>query len=299
MKKIIVLILLISVAGITMGQIVEATANSSADTAKYWKITGKSALNFSQVSLTNWSEGGVGSATGTFLFGINANNKKDRHIWDNSFSFEYGVTKNDNESNRKSIDQIYLSSKYGYELHKRWFLSLLFDLRTQAAKGYNYPNKNVYISRFMAPGYMNFALGLDYRPNTNLSLLVSPISTKLTFVMDDSLSSAGAFGVDPGKKFRAEMGAYLKFVYLKKSLLKNVDLETRLDLFSNYFHQPQNIDVNWDVKLDMKINKYMQTTFGTTVKYDDDIKYVDGAGTVHGPRTQVKQFLGVGLLFVF
>lgn len=299
MKKIILLILLISVAGISKGQVVDAAVKPPADTTKYWKIVGKSALNFSQVSLSNWSEGGVGSVAGTFLFGINANNKKDRHIWDNSFSFEYGVSKSGDESARKSIDQIYLSSKYGYELHKPWYLSLLFDFRTQATKGYNYPNNVNYISRFLAPGYLNFALGLDYKPRPELSLMISPISTKLTIVRDDSLSSVGAFGVDPGDKFRAEMGAYLKFVYLQKSLLKNVDLETRLDLFSNYFQNPQNIDVNWDVKLDMKINKFMQASFGTTIKYDDDIKYVDTARIVHGPRTQVKQFLGIGVLFIF
>jgi hypothetical protein len=300
MKKIILLsFLFISIPGISKSQVLDSTAKSVADTAKIWKIVGKSALNFSQVSLSNWSEGGIGSMAGTFIFGINANNKQNRHIWDNSFSFEFGMTKNNNESARKSIDQIYLSSKYGYLLHGPWFLSALLDFRTQSAKGYNYPNNVNYISRFMAPGYLNFALGFDYKPKTNVSLMLSPISAKMTFVMDDSLSNIGAFGVDPGNKYRAELGGYVKFAYIQKSLLKNVDLETRLDLFSNYFHHPQNVDINWDIKFDMKINKFMQASFGTTLKYDDDIKYVDSARIVHGPRTQVKQFLGIGILFIF
>jgi len=299
MKRIALFFLLASMTGLSMGQVVDTIAKSAVDTTRYWKIAGKSALNFSQVSLTNWSEGGIGSIAGTFVFGVNANNKKDRHIWDNNFSFEYGVSKDNDESARKNLDQIYLSSKYGYELHKPWYLSILFDFRTQAAKGYNYPNKATYISSFMAPGYINLALGFDYKPRDNLSLMISPISTKLTFVRDDSLSNAGAFGVEPGKKARAEMGAYLKFFYVQKSLIKNVDLATRLDLFSDYFHQPQDVDVNWDVKLDMKINKYLQASFGTTLKYDNDIKYVDSAKIVHGPRTQIKQFLGIGVMFAF
>lgn len=291
MKYLIITVFLIS--GLT------SEGSELADTTRYWKLSGNTSLNFSQVSLTNWSEGGDGSVSGAFLFGINANNKKAKHYWENSFSLEYGMTKNNSESLRKSIDQIYLSSKYGYEIGKPWFLSALFDYKTQAAKGYNYPNDSVFISKFMAPGYMNLALGFDYKPNDNLSLMLSPVSTKFTFVMDDILSAAGAFGVTPGKRFRAEFGAYLKFVYAKKSLIKNVDFQTRLDLFSNYLKKPQNIDVNWNMKFDMKINKFLATTFETTLKYDDDAKYIDGKGVKHGARTQLKQFLGVGLTYKF
>jgi len=209
------------------------------------------------------------------------------------------MTKNNSESLRKSLDQIYLSSKYGFEIGKPWYLSVLFDFKTQMAKGYNYPNDSIYISKLMAPGYMNFALGFDYKPNDNLSLMLSPVSTKLTFVLDDSLSAAGSFGVDPGKRFRAEFGAYVKFVYTKKALLKNVDFLTRLDLFSNYLKNPQNIDVNWNMKFDMKINDYLSATFETTLKYDDDIKFIDESGVKHGARTQLKQFLGIGLTYKF
>ena len=274
------------------------SAQTPADTLG-WKISGKTSLNFSQVSLTNWSEGGDGSVAGAFLFGINAVKKMDRAVWDNSFAFEYGMTKNNSESLRKCVDQIYLTSKYGYEIRKPWYLSGLFDFKSQSAKGYNYPNTDDYISRFFAPAYMNFALGFDYKPNDNFSLFISPVSTKFTFVLDDFLSSTGSFGVDPGKKFRAEFGAYLKMGYIKKSIVKNVDFETRVDLFSNYLKNPQNVDVNWDVKFDMKINEFLSANLGTTLKYDDDIKYKDSAGIEHGARVQFKQFLGVGLSFKF
>lgn len=91
----------------------------------------------------------------------------------------------------------------------------------------------------------------------------------------------------------------MKFVYAKKSLIKNVDFQTRLDLFSNYLKHPQNIDVNWNMKFDMKINKYLATTFETTLKYDNDTKYIDRNRGIHGARTQLKQFLGVGFTYKF
>jgi len=270
-----------------------------ADTVKYWKVSGKSALNFSQVSLTNWSEGGDGSVAGAFLFGITANKLKGRHSWDNNFAFEYGMTKNNSESLRKSVDQIYFSSKYGYDIGKPWYLAALFDFKTQSAKGFNYPNTDNYISRFFAPAYMNFALGFDYKPNADFSLMLSPASTKFTFVLDEFLASTGSFGVDPGSKFRAELGAYLKMAYIKKSIVKNVDFETRVDLFSNYLKKPQNIDVCWDVKFDMKINEWLSANLGTTLKYDDDIKFKDNTNIEHGARVQFKQFLGVGISVKF
>lgn len=292
MKSLFVVTVILISSSLLIGQ-------EPADTVKYWKVSGKTALNFSQVSLTNWSEGGDGSVSGAFLFGITANRLKGPHSWDNSFTFEYGMTKNNSESLRKSVDQIYLSSKYGYEIGKPWYLSALFDFKTQSAKGFAYPNTDNYISRFFAPAYMNFALGFDYKPNADFSLMLSPVSTKFTFVLDDYLASTGSFGVDLGSQFRAEFGAYLKMTYLKKSIVKNVDFQTRLDLFSNYLKNPQNIDVNWDVKFDMKINEWLSANLGTTLKYDDDIKYKDGDGLVHGARIQFKQFLGVGLSFKF
>jgi hypothetical protein len=277
----------------------QSVAQETADTTKIWKIDGNTSINFSQVSLTNWAEGGDGSFSGTFLFNINANKKKNKHYWDNNFALEYGLVKSESEGLKKSVDRINLSSKYGYELSKKWFLSALYDYKTQMSDGYNYPNDSDYISRFMAPGYMNLALGFDYKPNDNFSLILSPTSTKFTFVLDKYLSDQGSFGVDPGDQFRSEFGAYIKMVYLKKELISNVDFETKLDLFSNYLDNPQNVDVNWDLKLDMKINKYLSAKFGTSMRYDDNIDYIDGDGVKHGPRLQLKQFLGVGLSFKF
>ena len=290
------LCLLLSVI-FTSGYLLKAEAPS--DTLKYWKISGKSSLNFSQVSLSNWSEGGTGSVSGAFLFGISANKLKNRFSWDNSFALEYGMTKNNSEFLRKSVDQVYLSSKYGYSIGKNLSLSSLFDFKSQSAKGYNYPNTENYISRFFAPAYINLAFGFDFKPAPNFSIFFSPVSSKFTFVLDDILSAAGAFGVDPGSRFRAEFGSYFKMTYVKKSLVKNVDLQTRLDLFSNYIKNPQNTDINWDIKLDMKVNEFLSANFGTTLKYDDDIKYIDLNGIKHGARVQLKQFLGVGLSLRF
>ena len=91
------------------------------------------------------------------------------------------------------------------------------DLNTQFYKGYNYPDKSHYISKFFAPAYSNISLGMDFRPKSNYSLYLSPIAGKLTFVEDDYLSKEGAFGVDPGDRFRAEIGAISRQKQSKRS----------------------------------------------------------------------------------
>ena len=274
-------------------------AQEKENKSKYWKIDGNLSLNFSQVSLSNWSEGGEGSVAGTFIFNINANRKKGKHAWDNTLEFEYGRIKNDSEGSKKSIDKLNMASKYGYEIGNNWFFATLGDFKTQVDKGYNYPNKEVYISTFMAPAYLNVAVGFDYKPKEWISIFLSPADLKSTFVMDNDLSDAGSFGVDPGDKYKAEIGAFVKVVANKKDLIKNVDFESTFDAFSNYTDNPHYIDVNWDIRFNMKINKYLSANVGATFRYDNDIKYIDDKSVVRGARVQVKQFLGIGISYKF
>jgi hypothetical protein len=169
---------------------------------------------------------------------------------------------------------------------------------TQFANGYKYPNTTDKISTFFAPAYLTLATGFDYQPIENFSLFFTPVSGKFTFVTDEELSAAGAFGVEPGKKARAEMGAIVKSEF-KTPVVKNVDLATSLTLFSNYFNNPQNIDVNWDIALNMKINDFLSANLLTNLIYDHDILIpIDDDGNT-GRRVQLKQLFGVGLSYKF
>ena len=166
--------------------------------------------------------------------------------------------------------------------------------------GYQDPPENtIRISEFFAPAYLLFSLGMDYKPNDDFSLYLSPLTSKMTLVMDEDLSDAGAYGVDPGDKMKSEYGALLKSVYKKNNLLKNVDFFTRLDLFSNLADEPGHIDVDWEARFNMKINSYLSAVAALNLLYDHDVKYVDSNGVEKGPRVQTKQLLGFGLNFKF
>ena len=179
------------------------------------------------------------------------------------------------------------------------------------APGYNYPNDSVKISNFLAPAYLLGALGMDYKPNAYFSAFIAPVTARIIIVNDKTLSDAGAFGVDPGKKSKTEFGGYLRLIYtrnnFKSEFLKNVSFTTKVDLFSNYADKPQNIVVNWETLIALKVNKFISANLNTQLLYDDKIKVPsdkNGDGTIEpgesvGSKIQFKEILGVGLSYNF
>lgn len=271
--------------------------SQEADSLKLWKKGGVITMNFSQVSLTNWAAGGKSSASGVFMLNTFANYQKDKLSWDNSVDLNYGFLKEKNNDLVKSDDKIDLNSKLGIKATEKWNYAALANFKSQFAAGYNYPNTTDAISKFLAPGYINLALGMDYKTE-KMSLFLSPATGKFTFVTDNDLSAAGTFGVDPGKKSRSELGAFVKFEG-KAELMKNVTLQSKLDLFSNYFHNPQNIDVDWNVLINMKVNEFLSANLVSHLIYDDDVKILDPGSGKSAPRVQFMEMFGVGLSLKF
>lgn len=72
----------------------------------------------------------------------------------------------------------------------------------------------------MAPGYLSVGLGLTYTPTAWLTVIVSPATYRATFVCNDRLSDAGAFGVKSGHRILNEFGANIR-AEAKTTLWKN------------------------------------------------------------------------------
>ena len=280
-------------------------AQESTEADTLWKFSGTTALNLSQLSLTNWAAGGDNSLSGNALINLAANYAKDKTSWENSLTLGFGLIKQGDDPTRKSDDQIDLASKLGLKASDKWFYTGLLGFKTQFAKGYDNPGdaNRLKISNFMSPGYLNFSLGMDYKPSEVFSLFLSPIASKFTFVLDDELSAAGSFGLDPGQTARAELGAYIKMAF-KKEILKNVTLDTKVDFFSNYLDHPQYVDINWDLLLTFTINEYLSASLLTQLIYDYDIKFGtdtndDGVPDTFDAKVQFKELFGLGLSYSF
>ncbi len=267
------------------------------DTAKLrWRRGALFNVNINQGSLSNWAAGGDKfsfSIASTFTAYIAY--RQGRHSWDNGIDLAYGYVNTTSLGGRKSDDRIDVTSKYGYDIGNHWYASALLNMRTQFTNGYLYDSVPPRLtSRFFSPAYILFAPGFDYKPNDQLSVFLTPVSARFVVVMDDSLAARAAYGVDTGKHVLTQVGAYISVNWVKE-IMKNVSYKTRLDLFSDYRHNPQNIDVFWTNALMLKVNKYITANLNVDMIYDDDVReFVNEKTGVKGARLQVKQVIGVG-----
>lgn len=318
MKKLLSTFALIAILGNISAQITEAEEilkKQNKDSLDGWKTGGIISLNLTQVSLTNWSAGGENSLSVNGLLNVFANLKKGNSTWDNSLDLAYGILQQGKASARKTDDKIDFTSKYGQKAFSNWYYAGLVNFKSQFSAGYNYPDDSTKISDFLAPGYLLGAIGMDYKPSEVFTLFISPITMKMTFVNDQNLANAGAYGVDPaeyddfgvmtkkGLTSRSEFGGYLRAL-LKKTIMKNINLQTKLELFSSYSEEPTHVDVNWEVLIAMKVNKYISATISTQLIYDHDIDIAIDTNGDHiidavGPRVQFKEILGIGLSYNF
>jgi hypothetical protein len=303
MKKKLLLILL------TTTQLIWAQ-----DTIKEWDIGGTSRLNFSQLSLTNWSAGGQNSINTNTLISIHANKKKDKSLWQNFLELGYGTNRQGNGNWIKTDDKIDFTSKYGYKINSKFSYAALLNFKTQFSNGFNYPNDSVKISGLFAPAYILESIGIDYQTENGFSSYFSPATIKITIVGNQDLANDGAFGVEPaqyssdsllieGKNERTEFGAYLRMHY-QKDIIENINVNSKLELYGNYLQNPFRIDINYELLVAFKINKYISASLSAQVLYDHDILIEkdsnnDGINDISEQAIQFKEVFGLGLAYTF
>jgi hypothetical protein len=273
----------------------EVKSNPADTIPALWRKGGIFSVNISQGSLSNWAAGGDNySLALNNIISLYAFYKKDRHAWDNTLDFNYGFIRTTSLGNRKNDDRFDLFSKYGYALAPKWNAAALGNFRTQFFNGYIYEdNVRTLASDFLAPAYLLIGAGVDFKPNDAFSVYLSPLTARWTFVRNNLLSAKGAYGVTPGEKQKSELGAFLSANYLK-AFNKVLAYKGRLDLFSNYRNNPQNIDVFMTNILSINFTKVLSATWNVDLIYDDDVRLFGPANT--SPALQLKSLVGIGLL---
>ena len=286
------------------------------DTISYWAKENKVGLDISQITFVNWNAGGNNSISGLVKGQFVRTYTKDNINWKNELIMRYGINKQESQEVRKTDDQFLLNSTFGYKKDSisNWYYAGKFSFNTQFANGYAYPNTDLAISRPFAPAYTFLGIGAEYsRKDLNLNVYLSPLTQKTTLVFDQRLANQGAFGVDKavydefgvlikeGKNIRNETGILITNQW-KTEIYKNINFEHRVSLYTDYLNNFGNIDVDWQLQLDMTVNQYVKANIGTHIVYDDDIKSKEeegGVQVVKGPKIQLKQLLGVGVVYQF
>ena len=287
--------------------VVSSIDEAAVDTAdkkeppKYWTNGILTQVGFSQVSLTNWAEGGSANISLNGLIDANANYAKDKMIFENRLKLSYGFIQSFesgtplNEQFSKSDDRIQLDSKWGWMLLDKLYFSALFNFRTQFSPTWSYdtstdPSTRTLQSKFMAPGYVSLGLGINYKPFNFLSFNISPATGNIVVVTEPSLRET--YGNDIDEAVRAEFGAQLKMDI--NYAYKIFKISSALTLFSNYLENPDNIQVYWDVDASLALTKILTLTLRTNLIWDENIQIADAAGNL-APRVQFKEIVSLGL----
>ena len=288
----------------------------SKDSASPWRNKNKVGFDISQIAFINWSAGGNSAISGLIKGDFSRVYTKGNQKWVNELIVRYGLNQQDGVELRKTDDLIQLNSTFGYRKDSisNWYHSAKFNFNTQFSNGYAYPNTEKAISRLFAPAYIFLGVGTENSSKSKHRVFyLSPFTFKTTFVLDQTLANQGAFGVTEaivdsndmiitnGKQIRTELG-FLFSSYYKKEIAKNIVWVNKLVLFSDYINKFGNIDIDYDFKLDMTVNQYVKVNIGARIIYDDDIKAKeeqDGKQVTLGPKLQIRQMLGVGLVYTF
>ncbi|MFQ6600848.1 hypothetical protein B0A79_18230 [Flavobacterium piscis] len=324
------LLLLLLCTSHNFAQIIQTTLapNQLPPPPSNWTKKNQLGFDISEIAFVNWSAGGTSSISGLFKGEFGRTYIKGNHKWANELIIKYGLNKQDGTELRKTDDAVMLNSTYGFrkDTISNWYYSAKFNFNTQFTNGYNYPNRDIAISKPFAPAYVFLGAGAENsNKKKNRTFYFSPITLKTTLVLDQDLANQGSFGVkkaiyapdpmDPnsqiivenGQKVKAEFGILLT-AYMKNEIFKNIFYENRLSLYTDYLNKFGNVDVDYDTRLDLVVNAYVKANIGIHLVYDDDIKtkkdVVDpttgSTSQVNdGPRAQLRQVLGVGLVYAF
>ena len=282
----------------------------------YWSKKNTVGFDISEVAFVNWNAGGTSSISGLLKGKFIRDYTQINYKWSNELIFRYGMNKQDGKDLKKTDDALQFNSTFGYRKDSltNWYHSAKFNFNTQFMNGYAYPNTSKAISKPFAPAYIFMGVGAENINNEKKRIFyISPFTFKTTFVLDQKLSDQGAFGVEKatydldgnllthGEKSKMELGFLITNKY-KKEVFKNIILENRLSLYSDYINRFGNIDVNCDIQVELVVNQYVKANIGAHIIYDDDIKSkreVAGIQVTEGPKTQLRQAIGVGLQYVF
>ncbi len=282
-----------------------------------WKKLNRVGVDLSEVAFVNWNAGGSNSISGLAEVVLERNYSDSNKKWRNKLVTRYGVNSQEGQEIRKTDDMLELTSDFGYrrDTLSNWYYSAKFRFASQFTNGYKYPDTSTPISQFMAPGYVFVGVGGEYGQRLdNLSIYASPLTYKSTFVLDQNLANNGAFGVTPavrdadgniireGSNFNSELGILLQSS-LKARVMDNINLTNLVNLYTDYLNSFGNIDIDWQLNLNFKVNSFVLAKVGSHLKYDNDIKItetnVDGDEVTMGARTQWKQQLGIGVIVDF
>lgn len=260
-----------------------------------WRRQANLSLQLTQNYATeNWHQGAANAFAMLWAAKAFANYNKGNLSWENNAEWRVGVSTVSGDTLRKmnttdDIFQIY--SKFGYQVHKYWYVSMFADFRTNFFPNFQ-KNSNHMNTTFLTPIRYNMGLGIDYKPLKGLSVNISPVTYKLTYALNTDVEriDVNALGIETGNNMLNEVGSSVR-VEWKWRPLREIELETKFYFFTNY----KKVETELEIDVDFYINKYMSAKILLHPRYDGTVE----STTDDKSRLQFKELISVGFAHTF
>ena len=272
------------------------------DSTGNWRKSFKAGLNINQAAFSgNWKGGGVNSFGFNTLLNYKANYKKDKISWDNEIDLLYGMINNEGQGVRKTMDRIYLDTKYGRSFSEHWDAFIAANALSQFAKGYKYVKdangveQGQLTSDSFSPMFITMTLGAEWKPVSYFKMRFSPIAPRVTLLSNNdgrynAVDPVAPYGVLLGESSRFEWYAFQMIADLDKDIAKNVNLKVRYLMFANYKTLEANkVDHRVDLSLTAKVGRFFNVNLGGIFIYDYD----------QDISPQYSQAISLGVLYTF
>lgn len=278
---------------------------------KPWSTKGKIYTGITETFINDyWSKGGKSSMNSLSSMNYSANYSKKKLKWENSIDaklgFIYYFGDDVEEPFNKNSDNFEINTRFGFSAFKKWYYSGEANFKTQLIRDVDNGDPEVYKSALFSPAYLTFSGGFDFKPNKELSIFLSPLSLKTTFVTNPRVDET-RFGIDEGKNRKSRMGITGRLNYSKK-VFEDVNISTKNSVFLNlgskdgewqFFKVP---DFDTETSIDFEVNQFITTQINFHLVYDKEVesKWEDDNGVEQkGTRLQIKQFLTIGAVYNF
>ena len=232
----------------------------------------REALLMAQITQTyvspNWYQGGSSSFAGLGIAKGHINYISERFTWENTGEWRVGGTTVKGDSLHKvntTDDMFRLTTKANLRIVPKIFGSFQAELETRFFPTYKSNSRQLKSGPF-SPLRFTLAAGFDFKPVKNLSVSVYPLSYRLIHVNDTARVTVTDYGLKKGERTRHNAGSLIRLDYVWKPV-REVSLETRFYLFTNY----TGVEMDLEVNCDFIINKYLSARVMLHPRYDTEV----------------------------
>ncbi len=275
----------VTIAALLMATTAAYTQSDTTKAPEYgWKHTMVAGLTLSQISFTDWSQGGDNALS--WVIGLDGKSVNDQEVttWTNTYKFAFGQTRLGDAGLRKTEDKIDFESILTYKLNQYVNPYAAVTFKSQFARGYKYPSGvETGVSKFFDPAYVTQSVGAGWQP-------VPEVKTRLGFGLREIFANeyAALYTDDPAtasiEKSRID-GGMESVTDVDWKVAENILLTSKIEIFAP-FNNFDRLDIRTDTKITMAVNKYINAMFSLQLLNIDPF-----------PRTQIKQAIALGLTY--